>query len=403
MKPVTAASFAASLLLFLPPHGAAAATETVLYSFCSRTNCSDGAQPYSSLLPAKGKLYGAAFEGGDESGCKNGCGTLFALNLKNGAEKTLYTFCSEQGCLDGANSEGGLIEARGDLYGTTAFGGDYGAGTLFAFNGKTRTENVVHSFGDGPDGSEPTANVVAVKGALYGATGSGGSNGFGTVFSFDLKSGAETVVYSFCNAQNCGDGAIPESGLISVSGLLYGTTSGGGSHGHGTVFSLDPATGAETALYSFCALQNCADGNLPEDGLIAVNGMLYGTTAAGGKTSCANGCGTVFAVNPQTGAESVVYSFCSQQKCADGETSSANLLNVNGALYGTTLAGGAFGGGVVFAVNPNSGIETVVHSFGAGADGAEPEYGLTAVGSALYGATVLGGAHGEGAIFSVAP
>jgi uncharacterized repeat protein (TIGR03803 family) len=152
-------------------------------------------------------------------------------------------------------------------------------------------------------------------------------------------------------------------------------------------------------LYSFCRLQNCTDGATPEDGLIDVKGMLYGTTVAGGNS----GCGTVFSVDARTGTEAVVYSFCSRQNCTDGEAPAASLLEVNEELYGTTVLGGTYGSGTVFALEPQIGKETVIHSFGSGTDGEDPEADLVDVNGTLYGTTASGGAHGEGTVFSVTP
>ena len=121
------------------------------------------------------------------------------------------------------------------------------------------------------------------------------------------------------------------------------------------MFSLDPASGSETVLYSFCAQQNCADGAAPLANLINVDGVLYGTTLIGGITGCSTneGCGTVFSFEPGTGAEQVVYAFCSQQSCADGAYPEAALIAVNNMLYGTTEGGGAWGDGTVFALTPD--------------------------------------------------
>jgi uncharacterized repeat protein (TIGR03803 family) len=113
-------------------------------------------------------------------------------------------------------------------------------------------------------------------------------------FSLDPNTGKETVVYSFCSQKKCADGTLPKGGLIDVKGTLYGTTGLGGAYGGGTVFSLDPSTGKETVLYSFCRKKNCTDGWLPSASLVDVKGILYGTTDGGG----AYEVGTVFAVTP---------------------------------------------------------------------------------------------------------
>jgi uncharacterized repeat protein (TIGR03803 family) len=124
-----------------------------------------------------------------------------------------------------------------------------------------------------------------VKGSIYGTTASGGAHTYGTVFLFDLSSGAEKVLYSFCNTgPNCSDGSEPAAGLIHSNGTLYGTTYFGGGtgcdgiYGCGTVFSLDQRTDAETVLHAF---SGGADGEFPLGNLIDLNGVLYGTTFKG--------------------------------------------------------------------------------------------------------------------------
>jgi uncharacterized repeat protein (TIGR03803 family) len=191
--------------------------------------------------------------------------------------------------------------------------------------------------------------LIDVNGTLYGTTANGGANGTGgTVFALDPTTGAETVLYSFCSQQNCTDGESPYAGLIDVNGTLYGTTHNGGVAGYGTLFALNPTTGAETVLYSFCSQTNCADGAEPLGSVIDVNGTLYGTTVWGGTGSnCGLGCGTVFSFNPVTDAEAVLWSFGNG---TDGQNPYARLIDLNGKLYGTTVVGGANGDGTAFVL-----------------------------------------------------
>lgn len=213
---------------------------------------------------------------------------------------------------------------------------------------------------DCTDGAYLQASLIAFDGKLYGTTFGGGSGsgigcswppGCGTVFSLDLKTGAETVVHSFTGYPS--DGSTPYAGLIAVNGTLYGTTSGGGANcgstGCGAVFSVDPTSGAEKVLYSFCSQPGCTDGAVPTASLIEIKGTLYGTTYVGGR--CTHGCGTAFSVDPKTGVEEVIYSFCAQKNCADGVYPCAGLIDVNDTFYGTTAAGGAYRSGTVFALN----------------------------------------------------
>jgi uncharacterized repeat protein (TIGR03803 family) len=135
---------------------------------------------------------------------------------------------------------------------------------------------------------------------LYGTTAGGGEHNSGTVFSLDPGTGTETVLYSFCSQTNCADGYFPTAKLIDVNGKLYGTTGVGGAYNSGTVFSLDLNTGAETVRHSFNS--NGTDGWYPQGGVIDVNGTLYGTTIYGGNENCNSGCGTVFMLDLSTRA-----------------------------------------------------------------------------------------------------
>jgi uncharacterized repeat protein (TIGR03803 family) len=160
---------------------------------------------------------------------------------------------------------------------------------------------------------------------------------------------SEQVLYAFGQAK--GDAQLPHADLINVGGTFYGTSYHGGTGARsgncGTVFAVNPATGAETVVYSF---KGGSDGAYPQASLIDVGGTLYGTTNNGGTTTCSSGCGTVFSVAPSTGAKTVLYEFKGYP--CDGAYPFAGLLNLAGTLYGTTNNGGAHGYGTVFTVTP---------------------------------------------------
>jgi uncharacterized repeat protein (TIGR03803 family) len=419
MKTTFAVLFA--MFAFVQPVSAAETVkfkEKVLYSFCSNQNCTDGARPTASLIDVSGTLYGTTGLGGIYNG---GSGTVFALNTKTGTETVVYSFCAQMHgyyCLDGKEPQAGLIRVNGTLYGTTTFGGNVGCdsrgcGTVFSLDPGTGTEVVLHNFGGGTDGAVPYAGVISVKGILYGTTfDGGGSCDCGTVFSLDPATGTEAVLHAFAGGT---DGAEPFSGLTHVNGKLYGTVRMGGSYGAGAIFSIDLKSGQEKLLYSFCAQFGCPDGGDPETSLIELNGALYGTTDAGGnETYCPNtnnpqGCGIVFSFDPQTGTEKVLFAFCNQQYCTDGWGPEGNLVEVNGTLYGTTYLGGQPAGcditpgcGTVFSINLSTGAQKVRHSFatGTGTDGVQPVSGLLAVNGKFYGTTLFGGAYNDdGVVF----
>jgi len=333
--------------------------ETVLYSFCEQSGCTDGEGPEAGLVfDQKGNLYGTTHFGG--YGCSSGCGVVFKLTPEGN-----YTVLHGFEGTDGANPAAGLVfDRKGNLYGTTVNGGAYGGGVVFKLTPKGK-ETVLYSFcaqSNCADGEEPYAGVVLdQKGNLYGTTPAGGGYGHcgayesqscGVVFKLTPE-GKETVLYSFCAQNNCADGAWPLAGLIfDQKGNLYGTTTFGGNlQNDGVVFKLTPG-GNETVLYAFCAQDNCVDGSLPLAVLVfGKEGDLYGTTQLGGAPG---GGGVVFKLTPK-GKEKVLYSFCWQDNCTDGQHPYAGLVfDQKGNLYGTILEGGAgtYAGGVVFRLTP---------------------------------------------------
>jgi uncharacterized repeat protein (TIGR03803 family) len=346
-------------------------TLTTLYSFCSQSGCTDGELPEAGLVQAtNGDLYGTAEAGGAHSG-----GTVFRIT-PGGKLTTLYSFCSQSGCTDGGYPEAGLVQAtNGDLYGTTYGGGARGYGTVFKIT-PSGTLTTLYSFcsqSGCTDGAAPHAGLVqATNGDLYGTTFAGGANcsyPCGTVFKI-TPGGTLTTLYSFCSQAGCTDGEDPEAGLVqAANGDLYGTTSAGGAHSGGAVFKITPS-GTLTTLYSFCSRSGCTDGAVPEGGLVqATNGDLYGTTYAGGAGSYGSGFGTVFKITP-SGTLTTFYSFCSQSGCTDGELPEAGLVQAtNGDLYGTAYVGGAYNNGTVFSLSVGLGpfVETLPTSASAGA------------------------------------
>jgi uncharacterized repeat protein (TIGR03803 family) len=215
--------------------------QTVLHSFTGRADGKVGSLG-PLLLDKAGNLYGIAELGGDAS-CQ--CGTAFKLALVGGKRKfsTLYAF---KGSPEAGFPYGGVIaDAKGNLYGTTYYGGANGMGSVFALTkskGKF-TESVLYSFTGGADGGSPTTTLTFdAKGNLYGTTSAGGdSNGDGVVFKLTPGSGGkwtESVAHQFGKGS---DGRNPYYGLASdQAGHLFGTTAIGGGSGQGVVFQITP-------------------------------------------------------------------------------------------------------------------------------------------------------------------
>ena len=352
--------------------------ETILHNF---TGNADGADPYAGLIQdSAGNLYGTTAEGGASNE-----GTVFKVDT-TGRETVLYSFTRGA---DGGSPYGGLIRnSAGKLYGTTYFGGTTDSGLVFELD-PTGHETVLYSFPASADGDVPYAGLFRDQaGNLYGTTIFGGGSGMGAVFEVDTA-GRKILLYGFTGGA---DGAHPSARPIRDSaGNLYGTTFQGGASGWGVVYELD-TTGHEMVLHSFTGYP---DGALPYAGLIRDSaGNLYGTTEYGG----ANGGGLVFKVDA-TGHETLLYSF---HVGLDGGMPYAGLIRDSaGNFYGTAAYGGAFQSGVVFELD-SAGHEMVLHSFGGGADGANPYAGLIRDSAGnFYGTTYYGGALGAGVVFKL--
>jgi uncharacterized repeat protein (TIGR03803 family) len=372
---------------------AQAQTYKVIYNF---TDGSDGAAPSSPLIrDSAGNFYGTVQQGGGSSSCGGvGCGTVFKIDT-HGKETLLYGFSGGE---DGGNPAGRLILSGNTLYGTTVLGGSSacyeGCGVVFALSLKTGAETVLYRFKGNKDGAAPGGVVRDVAGNLYGTTAVGGDRncdqvrGCGVVFKLDTK-GKLTVLHTF----HYSDGAYPGGLTSDTTGkVLYGPAAGGAS-GYGVVFSLTIKTAAFAVLYNFTG---GADGGGSGPLSVDKRGIIYGTTDSGGSDF-----GVVFKLAPKTGKETVLYTFTGGP---DGATPYGGVIrNKAGKLFGTTEHGGtsAFGYGTVFEVDPKTGTETVLHDF-AGPDGAYPFAGLIQDSAGnFYGTTNSGGSQDWGVVFKI--
>ncbi len=260
--------------------------------------------------------------------------------------------------------------------------------------GPMQSYTVLHHF-TSASGAHPYAGLVqAADGNFYGTTADGGGHSAGTVFKI-TPAGALTTLYSFCSQVNCADGLLPQAGLVKGSdGNFYGTTAYGGANNDGTVFVITPA-GVLTTLYSF----DSADGANPVAGLVEGNdGDFYGTTYGGGTRDR----GTVFKITP-SGGLTTLYNFCTKSGCSDGIFPRTGLVQAaDGNFYGTTDGGGIYHRGSVFMITP-IGAFTSLHSFNL-TDGANPDAGLVqGTDGNFYGTTSAGGIHEWGTVFKITP
>ena len=276
-------------------------TETVLYNFCSNSvnrQCLDGFAPHSQLIRGgSGAIYGTTNAGGTGHA---GGGTVFKLSRVDGSwqETVLYNFCSlgqGQKCPDGTLPEAGVIfDKLGNIYGTTAGGGQLGAGTVYKLfrGGNGWTENVLRN--GGRNGTSPDGTVsIDALGNLYSTAAGGGLSGGGSVFRLTASGGGTVLFFDGSNG-----GYLPAAGVLldPKRNALYGTTEEGGT-GWGNVYQIVPPS-QMTSLYNFCSQSNCTDGASPVASLIEdSSGNLYGTAKFGGtSTNCNGGCGVVFEI-----------------------------------------------------------------------------------------------------------
>jgi uncharacterized repeat protein (TIGR03803 family) len=276
-----------------------------------------------------------------------------------------------------------------------------------------------YGFKGSPDGAFPLGSLVSDgAGNFYCATTGGGRNSYGAILKFSANQNgrwAETVIYAFTGGV---DGRAPQGSLVfDRLGNLYGTTTGGGGTGNGTVFRLSPNQGGawtEEILYSF---QGGADGSQPASTpVFDAAGNLYGTTQNAGVCVPSGYCGgTVFKLTPNQGntwSESPIYSFPVNQDQLGPTLPSGVTFDSSGNLYGTRYFGGTLGWGAVFELTPNpdgSWTENTPYNFTDGLDGGNPTGGVTfdSAGN-LYGEASRGGSfacpeYGCGVIFKLAP
>ena len=264
---------------------------------------------------------------------------------------------------------------------------------LFAVSTATlsaQTFTSLYSF-DSNTGANPGmgALIQGTDGNFYGTTINGGSKGFGAIYKI-TTTGAETTLYSFCELIACDDGKFPYGSLVEANdGNFYGTTNAGGTFGNGSIFKITP-NGTFTSLYSFCTQEFCADGQHPMGGLLqGSDGNLYGTTVS-----------NIFKITTG-GSFTVLYTLCATQNCPDGAASQAALIqSTNGNYFGTEAEGGVTGCGTVFQVTA-AGKFTTLHSFDE-TDGCFPGASLVQASNGnYYGTTPSGGVNNAGTIFKV--
>jgi len=326
--------------------------EIILYNF---TGGSDGGYPIGALIPdASGNLYGVTTNGGPQNS-----GVVFELVNSGGSwqEQVLHSFGSN---FDGANPQGPLVfDSKGNLFGTTVLGGGLNEGTVYEMTNSNGSwdETVIHNFGGTGDGTLPYGQVVLdAAGNVYGTTATGGPYqctglGCGIVYELSPSSSGwtETIVHSF---QGSSDGFYPRPLTRGKNGTLFGATAYGGygscSNGCGTVFELaqsENGTWTKTVLHRFVGGTSSGQPSAPVT--LDRSGNIYGETGQQGSSY-----GTVYRLAPKTGG-GYAFRLLLNFNGTDGANPEGGvILGPGGTIYGTTIYGGPYNAGVAFSLRP---------------------------------------------------
>ncbi|MFZ5547779.1 MAG: choice-of-anchor tandem repeat GloVer-containing protein [Pseudomonadota bacterium] len=393
------------------PALAADARLKTIYSFQAGT---DGSFPRGGVITdGRGNFYGTTSSGGTGRS-----GVVYQLTKADDgrwSQSTLYAFT---GGADGGNAQAGLLmDGQGNLYGTTYSGGSTGNGVVFKLSppkkGQTAWKHqVLWSFGGDADGSQPTCTLTMdAAGNLYGTTQWGGNGVVGTVFKLTPpadgdKKWIKTILYHFTGNQ---DGGQPSGRmLIGSDGNLYGTTAGYGEFNYGNVFKLSAVGGGNWAFSVLHAFAGGSDGEVPRDGLIqGPDGRLYGATAG-----FFNSFGNVFALDTDGANYQVLWEVPGLAGFEHNGPWQSLSMDERGNLYGATYANGESDAGQVFQLTPPAPGKTawtskVLHAFQMGdANGVYPYTTVLVSKGKLYGTTYgTAGQHGfwPGTVWQIKP
>lgn len=391
--------FTALTLTVIFAQAASAQTETVLYSFCQMTNCTDGLEPSGNIVrDSQGNIYGTTQGGG-----QFGMGVLYRVS-PSGMETVLHNFGSSTN--DGQGPAGLVADNEGNLYGATMAGGTHHApggateGTVFKMT-PNGVYSILYNFGATPtDGSLPeAAPAVDVKGNLYGTTVSGGANDAGTIYKLSPV-GKETILHSFDD--NRVDGYYQFTGLtLDRKGNIWGSNTYGGQHANGIIFEVS-AAGEYTIRFNFGSVPSGV--GAPESTVtLDSKGNLYGTGTTYEENYQAGG---VYKISPGSGAiwtEDVLLTLTG----SNGFWPEAGVtLDSAGNLYSTAFEGGTLGYGSVFELTPTGEFISLFNFDITHGTGPNNNLVLDPAGN-LYGTTFYGGSggtlYGGGVLYEITP
>ncbi|HEY3760240.1 MAG TPA: choice-of-anchor tandem repeat GloVer-containing protein [Verrucomicrobiae bacterium] len=339
----------------------------------------------------------------------------FAARVGAQTFSDIYDF---QDTPDGKNPDAGLVASGNMLYGGTEAGGasSSGPGTIFSLPDSGSPLTVLRSLTTATDGGAPFNTLTLSGNTLYGVCAGGGANSAGTVFRVNTDDTDFTNIHNFDAINDSGPQGLQENGLGSnnngstphttlvLSGTnLFGVALYGGANGNGTVFRVSTDGSSFSVLHTFSAAPTAfgatnTDGGFPNGNLVLANGVLYGTTSAGGS----QGDGTVYSISTNGSNFTVLHTMGTTPSGApfsgDGQVPECGMVLSGTNLFGTARSGGGNLGGTIFKISTNGAGYTTLYSF---ASGSSPQSGLTLLGTNLFGVTYQGGAHSEGTLFAI--
>ena len=408
---------------------------TVLRNFSAT---STGGRPIRGMVVApNGKLYGTCSIGGASN-----VGTMWEYTISPPTFTKKFDFdLLTTAAAKGENPRGRLLmHTNGTIYGTVQTGGTSDRGGIYSYTPGTTDNTIIYNFPAVPalaTGNQPITGLTqASNGLLYGFANNGGANGFGTIFSVTTTGASFTKLHDFASAS----GYLPLGEFVQApNGVLYATASAGGANNAGVLFSWNISTPAYTDLVDLVG----STGSTPFSRLIVgSNGLLYGTTSAGGPSNA----GSIFSFNTATNTYAPVYNMVSNgfsetwggviedpvgtlvcMSTAGGDGGEGALFKYqlsnftatqlipfsysnganprgrlfkasNGLFYGLTSSGGTNSGGILFSIDPTSGTFTLRQSF-SNATGTVPLGSLVEVSGKLYGVCSSGGTTDGGTLF----
>ena len=352
----------------------------------------EGVSPHPGVLAINGKLFGTNSSGGVSDG-----GVIFSIDENGSNYETLYDFSKANG--NGYSAMGTPISVNSDwTYGTTREGGGFGFGTIYRMATDGSMFETVYHF-DETSGINPSSDLLlASNGLLYGTAMNGGEFNNGTIFQMDPTDDSFQLIHTFSIIGELG--AKPRAALIEGSdGKIYGTTQSGGNDGSGTIYRFDLDGGNLEVVHHFSTDENT--GRSPSYKVYEhTNGLLYGTTIFGGSSSDEED-GTIFKINKDGSGYSVLKIFNSGENGAP-----AGPLNSNndGYLYGVTQNGGDNLVGTIYRISLADESFETIHQFDV-TNGISPRGELLTNNADgwIYGIANRGGNSDDGIVYRVQP